>query len=892
MEMNSRIAVGGAVVFAAAIAFLWFVVRGAGDVAAPPVAIAHPLVEPTSPSPEQGAMAAPASVADVPTATAGAPAEPRREFVIPAANTATLRGRCVDASGAPLADCKVHLQGWGANSERMEAWLQEHAEKPEWTNPEDILTGADGSFAFTFWPPPPFQFALDVRRDGCGALGGRWSALKEGSTTDVGDVVLSPGVRITGRVVDADGVPQAREYVTFDRRQRRNVDSERVGPRWGEQVVSSPDGTFATRGWLLPGDYEVRTQKLVLQSPKTLTLVAERPVEAITVVVAKAPKATMITGRVLDDTGAPARGVQIEDRSESGWTTARSNRDGTFELFRSDGDTHKQALLVLNSSSYDIDPEQRREVEWGATGVEFTVARAASLTLRVTDPQLAPVDTYIVRLIPRNRGSWGSVDSKARAQGKHEDGLVVVDGLTKGDWLLLVDFPSATGFESLSEEFHQDGGPRRMDLRAAPALHRELRVVAADDAPVAGTVVQLCDPFDKPLDDARFVMQRDHWLMNSGNNNALVLFEGTTDADGRLDLRGPGGRALGLCLLGPGHVPLRQEGVRLDAAGELVVRVSSGARLTGRIVPPEAVAELRRLAAGEECATFPDRSRPRLTLSAGQRRFPADHVSADKLQRLSIGDDGAFDADGLPPGNWQLQLMGMIASEDGGGMGHTFAAGEVTLIEGQTVQQDLDLGCVLPGEVDGLVLSNGQPYANDVVTLHNDGNWINFSTDAEGRFHRRMFAGDYTVLLQALQSGNRRAMLRCPTPLRVVRGQTTTQTFAVASTTLRVTVLDAAGKPVAGVPLSALGGDEDGSRLPATDDAGVAEAVLTTENVTLRILPKALSTPEAQRQLWQAAQARGDSDPFARHWILLQTVALVAGQVTAVEVRLPASAGY
>ncbi|MBL8732121.1 MAG: hypothetical protein JNN13_07105, partial [Planctomycetes bacterium] len=45
-------------------------------------------------------------------------------------------------------------------------------------------------------------------------------------------------------------------------------------------------------------------------------------------------------------------------------------------------------------------------------------------------------------------------------------------------------------------------------------------------------------------------------------------------------------------------------------------------------------------------------------------------------------------------------------------------------------------------------------------------------------------------------------------------------------------------------------------------------------------------------KLWQEAQQSGNQDPFRSHWIVLQTVTLVAGQTTAIELRLPESAGY
>ncbi len=897
MEARHGVVTATAIALAAAVALLWFLFgQAANDVAPGPAGGAsHQATAAAAEAAVTGTAAQPPAPVPAAAAEAVAPAPARREVAAPGNPAATLRGRCVDGDGRPLGECKVHLHGWGGNSERMDQWLTDHGAKPDWQQPADVITAADGAFVFRFWPPPPFQFALDVTRDGCGAMSGRWSTLAAGSELDVGDVTMSAGVQVTGRVVDPDGVPQGGEYVSLERRGRDATDRNRLAPRWGEQTTSRADGTFVTRDWLVPGEYEVRTQKGQLQSPKTVTLRGERPREELTIVVAAATAQATITGRVLDETGRPVVGIDIEANSERGsYARTTSRRDGTFELRRRDAGQEKATGVSVVSHAFEVQDGKPRQVEWGTTGVEFRVTRAGALTLRVSDPQQAPVETYTVRLIPRNRNRWSSIDARVRTQGRHPDGTAVIEGLSRGDWLLLVDFPAAFGCDGLFVEFTHEGGPRRMDLRALPSAVRTVRVVAGDDAPVAGTKVQLCETFEQPLDQARLVMQRDHWLMNAGNRNALVLYEGTTGADGRVELRGPPGRILGICVPGPGHVPIRMDGVRIDLQGELVVRVSRGARLTGRIVPPEAMAELKRLGGDDPAGGFSRGNRPRLSFANDTgARFPTDHVTASNLAGLQIADDGTFAVDGVPPGTWKVQVQGMIVNEAGsGGMGHHYRAGEVTLVDGQTTDQDLDLAHVLPGTVEGLVLLNGQPLADQAVSLRGDDIWITARTDGSGRFVRRMFAGDYQLAFARIGEDRGSVALKCPTPVRVGRGQTTAMTFALASTQVRITVLDAAGKPVADARLHALGGDPEGSYLPPTDAAGVVQTELGSETVVLRILPRPLSTPEGQQQLWRDAQVRGDRDPLGPHWIALRTVVLAAGQQSDLEVRLPASAGY
>ncbi|MFN9949058.1 MAG: hypothetical protein ACK56S_19640 [Planctomycetota bacterium] len=894
MTHTTRRSLVVAVLLAVAVVVAWTLLGPRDSVPPPSDALRAQPATAAPALPSEEPLAVPAAPAPVASASADAASPEAERVAAPTVSTkqATLRGRCVDPSGAPLAGCTVGLSGWEANSLRMDEWMRDHAEAPAWQAPPAVTTDGDGRFAFTFWPPPPFQFALSVRRDGRGGMSGRWRTLAEGSTTDVGDVVMAPGILVTGRVVDASGAPMAKAYVTLARRFDQANEFDRVGPNWGTQVVSGPDGTFTARDCLPAGEYEVGTKHLLLQSPKQVTLAADRPMESLTVVVAQPRAVATIRGRLLDETGAPVHDVLVEDRIGS--TRTYSNEDGTFELRQRDEPRGRSKIAVLTVVADDFEVDEasaRREVPWGSVDVELRAVRAPALTLRVTDAAAAPVEAFAVYLVPRDRGHWSSSQLRARAQGRHEDGTVVVPGLNRGDWLLMVDFPASTGFESLHVPFRQDGGPRRMDLRALPAARRTVRVIATDDAPVAGAVVQLCDPFGAPLDEQRMLLRREQWVMNSHAACALVLSEGTTGADGRVELRGPGDRDLALYAPGPGHVPLRQSGIRLDADGELVVRVSRGARLVGKIVPPEAVAALRRLANGVASDAFPVGYRPRLSLSTEQwRRFPLNQGGTDELAALRIADDGAFDATGLPPGQWQVEVTGWIRSGNTANI-RLFRSAKVQLADDVTTTQDLDLSFVLPGALEGLVFLNGQPFASGVVHLMGAGEQTNAKTDAEGRFRADLLAGEYRVHAYKETPSGEWVSLPCPTVVHVVRGQTTTQTFAIASAALRITVLGATGKPVEGVAVF-LRGSGDGTRLTPTDAAGVTVTEVVPDTRTLRVLPKALAEPHAQQALWREANARGDRDPLAAHWLTLRKIEAVAGPPIAVELQLPAAAGY
>ncbi|MEQ1632724.1 MAG: hypothetical protein ABL997_10155 [Planctomycetota bacterium] len=887
MEARSRVVVLAAVFSALTFAaWLWLDRDASAEGIATPSEF--PATTPVEAANAERPVEAKASVAadGGPTEDTAPPARTMAPTIDP--RLATLRGRCVDEHGTPLAGCTATMRGFRANAQRMDAWRKDHAAEPEWEDPPEFTTSADGVFAFTFLPPPPFQFALDLSQRGRGNMSGRWSTLAEGSIEDVGDVAMLPGVHVRGRVVDEQGTPQAKEQVTLQRARAGRPGAD-VEPRWDTVEGSAADGTFSMNHWLLPGEYSIRTANADVQTPKAVKLTVERSEEVLEVVVRARAIHPSITGRVVDETGSPVRGIKVEDRSAEGRASTSSRRDGTFDLRQHGTSTAKHAALVLVSDTHEVDPTPR-EVAWSSSDVEFRVRRAPSFTLRVTDAAGAPLDMYLVRLIPRNRSRWSSRDNEARAWGVHEDGTVVVPGLARGDWLLMVEPPTDRGLCIAFLEFTQRGDPTRLDLQIEPLLRRTLRVLAAD-GPVAGTRIRLCDTFGQTLTDARPEMNLEQWLASAGQRNALSVFEGTTDAEGRLVLQGPRGRELSLSVLGPGHVPLQQAPVRLDVAEELVVHIDRGATLTGKVVPPEALEHLKRMAGGGPGTPFPARYAPTLSLTNDRGEvFPKDRSSTEGKQDFRIAADGTFRVEGLPPGTWRVQVNYWIVRENGAG-GGAHPTEVVTLVESAATTLELDLTAFVPGEVEGSVHWNGQPFANS--TLHLDGQRMSYdvTTDASGRFRVHPLPGTYEAVIQKKLEGLEWSELVCTTPVHATRGQRTTIGLVFESGTLQAKVLDTKGDPARGVLIHApRAGRRD--TVVRTDENGVARFELNTGNVDLRIVPKSLSSQEAQQKLWTDARGGGVADPLAPHWIVLQSVTLTAGQVAELELQLPESAGY
>ncbi len=699
----------------------------------------------------------------------------------------TLRGRCVDEYRRPIEGCEVSLDG-STDKATKARWLAQHGAALEWQRPPAITTAADGLFSFTVWAPPPFRCSIRITSPVYGGRIRSWDVLPDVGVVEVGDVVLHFGVRVTGSVVDTKGRPQEAVKLHLSLRGRQ-VGDDAFRPDWGVDVTSEAHGAFATSVALVPGSYMVSATPLACVAPKEVILPGASATSGATVqvrVVVETPPMS-IRGRVLDLDGAPASNVVIEDIAVVAQRrTTTSREDGSFELQKPEGDDALPARLRLHSVDYEVGADSSTrglvlEVAWGRDDVEFRVRQASKLTLCITDEKQAPVDFYSVRLMAIERSYAGeSKYGQLRAEGRHANGSVVLPGLTRGAWYLIVDFRESAGLATIRHRFHHDtDAPLRLELEARASVRRIVRVVTYDGTPVAGTKVQVCETFGAPM-GTRTVMNENNWRGNGASHGLLLLLrEGETDGEGCFEVGGARDHNVGLCVLGPGHLPLRVDGVQLRGPGDFVVQVKQGGTWTGRIVPPEAWLEFQRLAGVEPGKAFPNDSRPRLILSDA-RGLPLHHT------KWTINDDGSFDVRGLPAGTWNVTVQ---ASNSGIGW-RDYSADHASIVEGRTTKHDLDFTHILPGTIEVTVLVNGQPYAHGIVTLHCEGMWLNFTTDSEGRFSYRGAPGEYHFLVQKVTHRQSALTLRSEATLRIVRGRTTKRSVALASSTLRLRVLD------------------------------------------------------------------------------------------------------
>jgi hypothetical protein len=519
------------------------------------------------------------------------------------------------------------------------------------------------------------------------------------------------------------------------------------------------------------------------------------------------------------------------------------------------------------------------EAEWGARDLALHVVHKPTTSLRVVDCDGMPVNDYRAALVEGS--NWGTGDFRSHPI---LDGRIDLGVHRPGQRVALVEFPRTSGRQPLVESVVISPLGGEITLRAGATASRRLRVQRPDETSVAGVRVQVCEMLGNAFDRSGLVvLDRGKWLVNTSAPRAFVLDETTTDADGATTIRGPVDRALGLRLVDAQSMPLEREDLRFDTGTDLAITLRAGARLRGKITPPAAIDELRRLARAMTAGFAEDR-RPSLSfLSQGQRVWPRLNGQRENL-RFAIADDGTFDVCGAPVGTWQLALVHWFVLDTGSGT-RSLAVSDVTLRAGETCEVAIDLQRILPGGLRAQVFSNGQPLVEQRVMLQRMGGteraaetpeWAPINTDAEGRFEHRCRPGEYCV---ELHSGGTRI---ASAPVTIVRGATIEHAFVLDVGTLQLHVVDAAGQPAASLTVDTHPGQGFGN----TDTDGRVAILRSPGECTLRVLPKRLQSPQANASL-EAARVKGLSDPYEGVWVLLGTATVLAGQTTKLELRLP-----
>ncbi|MFG0316502.1 MAG: carboxypeptidase regulatory-like domain-containing protein, partial [Planctomycetota bacterium JB042] len=252
----------------------------------------------------------------------GSPGE-RRSFDVDLADAESphvVRGRVLDASGAPVAGARVQI---GARL----AWLDFDApltSLAQRSPPLELVTDPDGRFERRGFVAYPDGGPVWARAPGRPLATGTIRLER-----DAADVVLTEpeATTLRGRVVEEDGAPIARARVVL---RDPRVDDAGEAPRWVESVAwSDADGRF-----VLPGA-PLGTVHLTARAPdgREATATLDAAAEARWTAVVREPRA--LHGRVVRRDGRPLADLRVRALVPNGRiepTSTTTDAWGRFDL--------------------------------------------------------------------------------------------------------------------------------------------------------------------------------------------------------------------------------------------------------------------------------------------------------------------------------------------------------------------------------------------------------------------------------------------------------------------------------------------------------------------------------------------------------------------------------
>lgn len=567
--------------------------------AAPPVELepdARPVVREPGPA-EVAPLTAP--VTEEPSA---APARPVGRLAL----------RFVDAAGGPWSGVSLSQRfeqdalGTSAQDGRLELELSPYGSEAEW------------------------NVALVARRAGCATREVR-ATLRVGTTTQLGDVLLGPGVIVAGRVLDEEGrgiadadvglgeseLPEL-GYASEEVPHENEGLMRRVGSRAFEGVTrtkSAADGSFRLEG-AEPGLWRpwghVLGKRYGWGEP--LTVRAGEDVSGLELVLPDELVTDRIAGIVLDPQGAPVPKARLvmsyQTENESNTTSTNVDGDGRFDFV-----LRREVALTLLAS----DPDDRHadavlyEVAPGTRDIELRLGPLTTFDVAVHDAEGAAISGCRFTLTPRVGFPREEEASSAIATGLYR--------LTKPSvpFELLVEAPAFRperfpGLDPLTL-----GSQFDVVLTGAPTLRGR---VLAHGEPVAGARVALHRAIG-----ARGVFQEGFVCAYERTSASAT----TSATDGSFTLTCPDSGPVYVRASAAGLVDADAGPFEPLAAPEVTLDLTAGGALEGRVQNADGTP-----AAGAIVGLNHGDGRPRT---------------------LRVGPDGFFRFDALMPGEWSVELV-------------------------------------------------------------------------------------------------------------------------------------------------------------------------------------------------------------------------------------------
>lgn len=448
------------------------------------------------------------------------------------------------------------------------------------------------------------------------------ASLSPGATTDLGDVLLGPGARILGRVVDVSGVLEsgpaivglcAVEIPADDPGRLARQGSEAFDPV--VSTMTEPGGNFVLEGvaagrWRLWANAEgarfAWTEPFdVLEGRDTSGI--EIPLPALFV-------EDRIGGIVLDPKGAPFPGADLtfaySSGHESGSYTGSSDEQGRFEFL-----IQLEALYsILARDPLDrFDTALASGVRPGSLDLVIRLGEKSFLDVRVKSPEDLPVEEASFEVLMRTDGASIGEGSKVK---------------TSAPGAYLLPTPPMRFELSVSAPGFR---PRTIDSLDPASLAQPLVIVLEPARRLRGRVV-----FEgEPVSNARVLLRERlrgssvHWNGFECLVEPEVLSEVDCDAAGRFEIPCEVDSEVVLRAIAPGLAPGELEPLDPTRTHEdLRIELTRGGALEGRVIVTEG-----HSAEGSIVGINRGDLAPRT---------------------MRVGPDGRFRFEGLTPGSWQV----------------------------------------------------------------------------------------------------------------------------------------------------------------------------------------------------------------------------------------------
>ncbi len=491
------------------------------------------------------------AVTELPPQEAGRPAADLR-IVLRRGRTGF--GRVVNQAEEPVAGAEVILESAEPGAPM---WMRRRLSPEERAEAGALRAATDANGRFEIADLPPGNFDLTAQGRGYASLTVPGLSVPEGGgSTDLGTLVLPPGVVLEGFVVDPQGraVKEARVFVT-PAEEARGL----AAPPTEAAAMTGPDGFFRVEDRRAGETVRVDVQRsgYAAASAPGVQIPREAPLRIVL------QPSGVLEGRTVDQDGRPVAGARVSvlpvDQFSPALLLGRppratSEEDGSFRIEAPPGSLELRAMAEGRQSSKMV----RVELQPGQTmkGIEVVLPAGAVVEGRVLSPRGTPVAGAEVGLVfsqMTREAAWSSVRVTADGEGRYR-----LEGVPPGPQTFQAEHP---GYRRAARDLSVQAGENTLDFSLEGGGEIRGRVVDDAGAPVSSAMVFL----------------REDWRTRES---------GLSGADGSFTLSGLAD--------GTYHVVAQKEGYAAAEEGEavtveggsaasVVVRLSVGGAIVGQL---------------------------------------------------------------------------------------------------------------------------------------------------------------------------------------------------------------------------------------------------------------------------------------------------------------------